>query len=134
MAKRTAATKRKKMDDNEKKAICVRMGGELYERVKGDADEGERTPPAQVRLILKEHYGLDKIPQNVLTTIRQDSQHIFKKRAGETLSGKLPTLEALMEMERRGAREGGIVWYDETDDLGAQPDDPVRLIRKQINR
>lgn len=58
MAKRTAAKTRKKMDENEKKAICVRMEGELYARIKADADEGERTPPGQVRLILKEHYGL----------------------------------------------------------------------------
>ncbi len=60
MAKRTAGKKRKKMNDDEKKAICVRMGGELYGLVKEDADDGERTPPAQVRLILKKHYGLNE--------------------------------------------------------------------------
>ena len=59
MAKRTAAKKRKKMDKEDKKAICVRMGPELFGRVTEDADDGERTPPAQVRLILKKHYGLN---------------------------------------------------------------------------
>jgi hypothetical protein len=66
---------------------------------------------------LKEHYRLDKISRKVLTTIRKDSQWIFQKRASETLSGKLPTMEALLAMEQRGAKEGGIMWYDENDGL-----------------
>jgi hypothetical protein len=66
---------------------------------------------------LLEHYGIAKVPANVMSTIRKDSQHIFDKRTAETLSGKLPTMEALMQMEQRGAAEGGIVWYDEQDGL-----------------
>ena len=57
MAKRSAS-KKKSMDDTDKRAICVRMDADLYDRVKADADDGERTPPAQVRLIIKAHYGI----------------------------------------------------------------------------
>ena len=57
MAKKKTAS-RKVNETDEKSAICVRMENELFKLVKADAEEGERTPPAQVRLILKEHYGL----------------------------------------------------------------------------
>jgi hypothetical protein len=72
---------------------------------------------AEMTAQLKEHYRLDKLPQGVVKHIRKASQHVFKTRAAETLTGKLPTLEALMEMERRGAQEGGMVWYDDRDGL-----------------
>lgn len=39
-------------------AICVRMNQELFERIQSDAEDGDRTPPAQIRRILKQHYGL----------------------------------------------------------------------------
>jgi len=53
----TKSRKSKKQQKSTKKAICVRMEGELYDAIMKDADEGERSPPAQVRLVLKEHYG-----------------------------------------------------------------------------
>jgi hypothetical protein len=61
MAKSSVSKKKKKKmaTDNDKEAICVRMKAELYRCVKEDADNGERTPPAQIRLILKKHYGLN---------------------------------------------------------------------------
>ena len=63
-----ASTKRKRRsvsDDEErtKEAICVRMDAALYDLICGDADKGERSPPAQVRLILKEHYDLSASKQ-----------------------------------------------------------------------
>lgn len=45
---------RRKVD--EKQQINVRMPPELYERITQDADEGGRTVPGQVRLILKKYY------------------------------------------------------------------------------
>lgn len=56
MVRKTSRRKVNKTD--EKSAICVRMERELFDLVKADSEEGERTPPAQVRLILKQHYGL----------------------------------------------------------------------------
>lgn len=40
----------------QKPQINVRMDTDLYECVKEDAVEGERKNPAQVRLILRQHY------------------------------------------------------------------------------
>lgn len=59
MARKTSG-KRKQVPKttNEKEAICVRMERELYELILRDAEAGERTSPGQVRLILKQHYGL----------------------------------------------------------------------------
>ena len=51
--------KSKKTTTSTKKAICVRMEGALYDAIMKDADGGERSPPAQVRLVLKEHYGFN---------------------------------------------------------------------------
>ena len=50
--------KSKKTTKSNKEAICVRMDAELHAAIVKDAKEGERSPPAQVRLVLKEHYGL----------------------------------------------------------------------------
>jgi hypothetical protein len=72
---------------------------------------------AEMTAQLKEHYLLDKLPQGTVKSIRKSAQWIFKQRTLETLSGNLPTMEALMEMEQRGAKEGGMVWYDERDGL-----------------
>ena len=46
----------KKNNKDDKKQINVRMKPSLYERIASDAEEGGRTLPAQVRLILKRHY------------------------------------------------------------------------------
>jgi len=41
-----------------RKAVCVRMPEDVFAAVEAEADANERTPPAQIRLILKERYGL----------------------------------------------------------------------------
>ncbi len=72
---------------------------------------------AEMTAHLKEHYGVDKLPQGTVKQIRKSAKFIFKQRTLETLQGNLPTMEALMEMEQRGAKEGGMVWYDVRDGL-----------------
>jgi len=72
---------------------------------------------AEMTAQLKEHYRLDKLPQGTVKSIRKSAQFIFKQRTQETLEGRLPTMEALMEMEQRGAEEGGMAWYDARDGL-----------------
>ncbi|MHC4421431.1 MAG: DUF7178 family protein [Planctomycetota bacterium] len=95
-----------------------RVGAVLYiEGLKGKAWTNEMIAH------LKEHYLLDKIPQKVLTTIRQDSQHRFKRAAAQTLNGKLPTMDELLEMEKRGIKEGGMVWYDKADGISMLVED-----------
>lgn len=49
-----------KPEQTKKEAICVRMDAELKRLIDEDAKTGHRTPPAQIRLILKNHYGLDQ--------------------------------------------------------------------------
>lgn len=46
------------VEAQKKRAICVRMDVDLYDLIEQDSTEGERSPPAQVRLILKQFYGL----------------------------------------------------------------------------
>ena len=45
-----------------KPQINVRMEHELFDLICSDAEDGERKPPAQVRLILKEYYK-DRLPK-----------------------------------------------------------------------
>lgn len=42
--------------DEEKAQICVRMEQELFDVIERDAKHAERKNPAQVRLILRQHY------------------------------------------------------------------------------
>lgn len=56
MARKRQPTKRSKPQIN------VRMEQELYDLLLADATAGERKPPAQVRLILKDYYH-DKLEQ-----------------------------------------------------------------------
>jgi hypothetical protein len=49
-------SKKTKTENN--KACCVRMPLDLFKEVEAEALEHERTPPAQIRLILKQHYGM----------------------------------------------------------------------------
>ena len=49
-------TKKKKTENN--KACCVRMPMDVFKEVEAEARENERTPPAQIRLILKQRYGM----------------------------------------------------------------------------
>lgn len=43
--------------DEEKAQICVRMEQELYDLIERDAKNALRKNPAQIRLILLQHYG-----------------------------------------------------------------------------
>jgi hypothetical protein len=72
---------------------------------------------AEMTAMVKEHYGLDSLPQGTVKQIRENAKKTFRSRVKETLTGRLPTIEALVEMEERGVKEGGVVWYDEADGL-----------------
>lgn len=51
-------TKKKTTKTENNKACCVRMPMSVFKEVEAEALENERTPPAQIRLILKQRYGL----------------------------------------------------------------------------
>jgi len=51
-----SAKKKTKTENN--KACCVRMPLDVFREVEAEARDNERTPPAQIRLILKQRYGL----------------------------------------------------------------------------
>jgi hypothetical protein len=110
--KRKAIGQAVKEDIENDHKYWMHLGAVLYiEGING------RDWTAEMTAQLKEHYLLDKLPQGTVKSIRKSAQWIFKQRTLETLSGNLPTMEALMEMEQRGASEGGMVWYDERDGL-----------------
>jgi hypothetical protein len=117
--------------DNDHK-YWMHLGAVLYiEGIKG------REWTAEMTAQLKEHYLLDKLPQGTVKSIRKSADFIFKQRTMETLAGNMPTMEALMEMEQRGAKEGGMVWYDARDGLsvlteGADGDVVARSARAEL--
>lgn len=54
MAKKKRSTANRQAD--QKPQINVRMETELFDLIAADAAEGERKNPAQVRLLLRQHY------------------------------------------------------------------------------
>ncbi len=54
--KGTPSARQSKKKTGPKPQINVRMDQELFDLIQADAEVGEREPPAQVRLILKEYY------------------------------------------------------------------------------
>jgi len=122
--KATEKAKRKALDDDFER-ISITGAIRFAEGVKG------ANWTSLMAQEIREAYGLKAIPKGLLKRVRKKSQEIFKLRTEETLEGRLPTMEEILSIEERGAKEGGLVWYDVRDGLSAlTTDDSGEVVAK----